>query len=121
MAVDVYNDTKCEMEPARYWPSRSLAYMHSDKVVSSCTEDGYDCPFMPFSAVGTDLHHRDPVKYIRMLEFVYEIELVNLIKKLKCSIVFSLQLDGSCDRMQHDKNHVTLCLINEKETETRSY
>jgi hypothetical protein len=121
MAVDVYNDTQCETVSARSWPSRSLAQMHADKVVSNCAEGGYDCPFIPFSATGSDLHYRDPVKYTQMLECVYEIELDKLIEKLRNCVVFSLQLDGSCDRMHHDKKYITLRLVNEKETEPRSY
>ena len=63
LAVDVYNDCRVEMLSARNWPSRSLAFEHSNNLLRGFQNEGWDAEFVPFNHPGSLYHYRDPVTY----------------------------------------------------------
>ena len=107
LAVDVYSDSKLEMVSARSWPCRSLAVLHSDRLLSRMADEGWECAFLPTMPTAAETHYRYPVIYRDMLQSVADVETEKLATKLKAGVCFSLQIDGSVDRQQVDTKFVT--------------
>jgi hypothetical protein len=104
LCVDCYNDSKLLTPTAWNWPSRSLAHLHGERQVQLYKDEGIDTAFSAFVPTQNELHYRDPVSYAEMLSVLGQMELKSLGETLRNSVCFSLQLDGSVDTKQHDKN-----------------
>ena len=104
MAVDCHNDSKLLTQAAWSWPSRSLAHMHAERQTEMYDDD--DLSFQDFEAPALNLHYRDPVHYAEMLHIEGDIERKKLKYELDGCLRFSVQMDGSVDRKQHDRKFV---------------
>ena len=107
MAIDVYNDCLIETVSARSWPMRSLACLASDHLLAAMRQNGADVEFAPFTPASSDLHYRDPNYYKQMLDVIYELEKVRLSQMFNRCTVFSVQIDGNCDRQMLDHKFVS--------------
>ena len=83
LPVDVYNDCKVEKLSARNWPSRSLAFEHSNNLLHVFQNEGWDAEFIPFSHSGSMYHYRDPVTYAEMRDTIGQHEIQNTAQLLK--------------------------------------
>ena len=64
LAVDVYNDSLLETLTAWSWPSRSLAHLHSERVISNMSKyQSLDSPSTGYQVPSSTLHYRDPDTY----------------------------------------------------------
>ena len=113
LAVDVYSDSMIETPSAWSWPCRSLATLHSERLLSAMADHGWEWTFTPTSPSSTDLHYRYPAVYRGMLESVAAVEAEKLSDALNKGICFSVQVDGSVDRMQLDTKFVTARTVSE--------
>ena len=118
MAVDVYNDRLIETVSARSWPMRSLACLASDHLLAAMRQNGADVEFVAFTPASSDLHYRDPNYYKQMLDVIYELEKVRLSQMFNRCTVFSVQIDGSCDRQMLDHKFVSGRMANSDGTVT---
>ena len=59
LSIDVYNDSRLLTPTAFSRPGRSLASLHSDQLISSFRENGFDQQFEEFKPPGSVLHYRD--------------------------------------------------------------
>ena len=118
MAVDVYNDCLIETVSARSWPMQSLACLASDHMLAAMRQNGADVEFVPFTPASSDLHYRDPNYYKHMLDVIYELEKVRLSQMFNRCTVFSVQIDGSCDRQMLDHKFVSGRMSNSDGTVT---
>ena len=91
MALDIYNDCLCETLTANSWPVRSLTTLAAYRIIEIMIDDG---PYTENVSFASDLHYRDPVYYIRMLDSVFVDEQKHLTNLLAKCIVFSMQIDG---------------------------
>ena len=107
LAVDVYNDCRVETLSARNWPSRSLAFEHSNNLLHVFQNEGWDAEFVPFSHSGSLYHYRDPVTYAEMRDIIGQHEMEKTAQLLKDCLCYSVQIDGSSDRQQVDSKFIT--------------
>ena len=66
--------------------------------------EGYDGCFIPFNPNAAEFRYRNPVIYAEMKKIIGDLEMKKLSKTLNESLCYSIQIDGSADRMQIDLN-----------------
>ena len=98
---------------AHSWPSRSLIKIHIDTQVSSYKDNGLESEFSPLNPSPALLQYRNPIMYREMLDVVGEVVMENVVKQLKNSDCFSIQVDGSVDKYGIDNKFITARFISE--------
>ena len=69
--------------------------------------EGYDGCFIPFNPNAAEFRYRNPVIYAEMKKIIGDLEMKKLSKTLNESLCYSIQIDGSADRMQIDSKFIT--------------
>ena len=100
MAIDVYNDSRIETVSARCWPSRSLSSKMATHLIQHFEAEGYGGCFIPFNPNAAEFRYINPVIYAEMKKIIGDLEMKKLSKTLNESLCYSIQIDGSADRMQ---------------------
>ena len=95
------------MLSARNWPSRSLAFEHSNNLLRVFQNEEWDAEFVPFNHPGSLYHYRDPVTYAEMRDIIGQHEMEKTAQLLKDCLCYSVQVDGSFDRQQVDSKFIT--------------
>lgn len=113
LSLDVYNDSRTMTLSAHSWPSRSLIKIHIDTQVSSYKDNGLESEFSPLNPSPALLQYRNPIMYREMLDVVGEVVMENVVKQLKNSDCFSIQVDGSVDKYGIDNKFITARFISE--------
>ena len=103
LSIDVYNDSLLLIPTAFSWPGRSLVSLHSDQLISSFRENGFDQQFEEFKPPGSVLHYRDPVIYAEMLKIEGELQSTVTSNLVNAAVVWAFQEDGSLSRTMRDK------------------
>ena len=107
MAIDVYNDSRIETVSAICWPSRSLSSKMATHLIQHFEAEGYDGCFIPYNPNAAEFRYRNPVIYAEMKKIIGDLEMKKLSKTLNESLCYSIQIDGSADRMQIDSKFIT--------------
>ena len=111
LSIDVYNDSLLLTPTAFSWPGRSLASLHSDQLISSFRENGFDQQFEEFKPLGSVLHYRDPVIYAEMLKIEGELQSKVTSNLVNAAVVWAIQVDGSLSRTMRDNKFVNARII----------
>lgn len=107
LAVDVHNDSMVKTLSAWSWPSRSLAQIHAQNIISQTSEHGLDAEFVPFSSTGVNLFYRNPNVYREMLKIVADDQLKQTTDSIRNADCFALQVDKSVDKHNVDGMYTT--------------
>ncbi|CAB4034784.1 E3 SUMO- ligase KIAA1586-like isoform X3 [Paramuricea clavata] len=107
IAIDAYNDSQVETLSARSWPSRSLAVEHSNHVLHHFESQGWDADFVPFDPPASCYHYRDPMLYAEIRNIIAKQEMKKVAQLLKDCLCYSVQIDGSADKLQVDSKFIT--------------
>ena len=107
MAIDVYNDARTETVSARSWLSRSFSSKMAYHLIQHFEAEGYDGCFIPLNPNESEFRYRNPVTYTEMKKIIGHLQTRKLAKTLNESLSYSLQIDGSADRMQVDSKFIT--------------
>ena len=92
LSIDVYNDSLLLTPTAFSWPGRSLASLHSDQLISSFRENGFDQQFEEFKPPGSVLLYRDPVIYAEMLKIEGELQSKVTSNLVNAAVVWAVQV-----------------------------
>ena len=111
LSNDVYNDSLLLTPTAFSWPGRSLASLHSDQLILSFRENGFDQQFEEFKRPGSVLHYRDPVIYAEMLKIEGELQSKVTSNLVNAAVVWAIQVDGSLSRTMRDNKFVSARII----------
>ena len=111
LSIDVYNDSLLLTPTAFSWPGRSLASLHSDQLISSFRENGFDQQFEEFKPPGSVLHYRDPVIYAELLKIERELQSKVTSNLVNAAVVWAIQVDGSLSRTMIDNKFVRARII----------
>ena len=85
--------------------------MHSDQLISSFRENGFNQQFEEFKPPGSVLHYRDPVIYAEMLKIEGELQSKVTSNQVNAAVVWAIQVDGSLSRTMRDNKFVNARII----------